>query len=567
MFKILAIFALLFLVPSAQAQAIDGPLSVPNNRFGIHIVDENDLDDAARLVNSTGGDWGYVKLVIREDDRKVEKWQQAFDKMRRLHLIPIVRLATRIENGRWIKPRVEDIDSWMDFLSSLNWVTENRYLILFNEPNHAKEWGDEINPEEYAYFAKEFSTRLKNRNVDFFILPAGLDASAPNSSQTLDEAEFIRRMYQADKQIFSYFDGWTSHSYPNPDFSASPFQSGRGSLKTYLWELGILANYGFYPDKIFITETGWAHNQERNNGYLSPTLVADYYKTAFSQSWNDSRIVAITPFLLNYQDELFGRFSWKKLNSKEFYPMFETVQILPKIKGKPKQRKIVKFDTFRIPETLVINSKYNLYLGLENLGQAIVGENDNWAIEYNGLDHFTIDSDGVPLIEPNNKSRLSLKLKTPSDFKKYNYSIRLLYKNEEVNAFKKSLTLIPPPSLAIFLKKWINKPAIGDNYRLLIYDENEILIYQKANLAVEGGFVEVTDLYGVIPDRPYRIVVLKDYYLPRQVKIVIGQVRTGIEVPILLPLDFSNDEVFNFSDLVAFFRNPITNLKRLLALD
>ena len=96
MLRILAIILLLVLISAVRAQAIYDPLSQPNNRFGIHIIDENDLQDAANLVNSSGGDWGYVKIVIREDDRNLEKWQAIFDRMRKMHLIPLVRLATKV---------------------------------------------------------------------------------------------------------------------------------------------------------------------------------------------------------------------------------------------------------------------------------------------------------------------------------------------------------------------------------------------------------------------------------------------------------------------------------------
>ena len=51
---LLFLIALLLARPAA---AISDPLSVPNNRFGIHIADLNDIPDVAPLVNSSGGDW------------------------------------------------------------------------------------------------------------------------------------------------------------------------------------------------------------------------------------------------------------------------------------------------------------------------------------------------------------------------------------------------------------------------------------------------------------------------------------------------------------------------------
>ncbi len=58
-----------------------------NNKIGIHLAipDENDMKKASELVNSNGGKWGYVTIVIPEDDRDKNKWQGVFDKMRELH--------------------------------------------------------------------------------------------------------------------------------------------------------------------------------------------------------------------------------------------------------------------------------------------------------------------------------------------------------------------------------------------------------------------------------------------------------------------------------------------------
>src|SRR3989344_3734166 len=118
------VLTIAFLFPK-NIIAIENPLATPNNQFGIHIHDENDLEDAAKLVNSTGGDWGYITLVIPKGDRNKDKWQRTFDKMRRLHLIPIVRLATQEQNGGWEKGKTDEIPGWANFLNELNWVVKN----------------------------------------------------------------------------------------------------------------------------------------------------------------------------------------------------------------------------------------------------------------------------------------------------------------------------------------------------------------------------------------------------------------------------------------------------------
>jgi len=57
---VLQFLAVNLLLP-LKVSAIENPIARPNNFFGIHILDENDLDDAAKLINSSGGDWGYAK--------------------------------------------------------------------------------------------------------------------------------------------------------------------------------------------------------------------------------------------------------------------------------------------------------------------------------------------------------------------------------------------------------------------------------------------------------------------------------------------------------------------------
>lgn len=337
------IIFLLFLVlpllrPLKAAYSIYNPLEIPNNKFGIHITDENDLLNAASLVNSSAGDWGYTTIVIRKDERNVDKWRKILSVMKQLHLIPIVRIATQLQGSVWQIPTAEEVDSWAKFLDSLNWPVKNRYVIIFNEPNHAKEWGGIINPVEYAKILKLYSEKLKIKSKDFFILQAGFDASAPNSLTTLDEELFIRNMINFDRYIFNHIDGWTSHSYPNPDFIGKVSGVGRGSLRTYIWELQLLQLLAVNRNlPVFITETGWPHQEGstlRNKYYASET-IGDFLQIAAEQVWSDRRIIAVTPFILNYQSFPFLHFSWQKPNSGEFYPHYDSYRLISKIKGEP----------------------------------------------------------------------------------------------------------------------------------------------------------------------------------------------------------------------------------------
>lgn len=255
-------------------------LSRPNNKFGIHLAQPHlsDLKKTAEMVNANGGDWGYVTLVIQDDDRNRQKWQEIFDLLREEHLIPIIRIATHPEGANWKRPVKEDAQSWVDFLDSLHWVIKNRYVILFNEPNHGTEWGGTVDAEDYAKVSLVFAQKLKTKNSDFFIILAGLDASAPSSLPVYESEEnFLRQIVDSSiKNIFDYIDGLSSHSYPNPGFSGSPWNSGRGTVQTYDWELNLLKSLGVQKNlPVFITETGWSASR------LSRETVASYLQNAY----------------------------------------------------------------------------------------------------------------------------------------------------------------------------------------------------------------------------------------------------------------------------------------------
>src|SRR5690349_16915411 len=107
---LVGILFLLFTFPSPlftqPALAVVDPLSVSNNKFGIHIISPtvDEVKPASELVNSTGGDWGYITVIIEDSERDHQKWQDFFDLLRQKHLIPLVRLATSPDGGNWKVP-------------------------------------------------------------------------------------------------------------------------------------------------------------------------------------------------------------------------------------------------------------------------------------------------------------------------------------------------------------------------------------------------------------------------------------------------------------------------------
>ncbi len=360
------ICSLLLFTFSTTIHAYD-PSTIKNNIYGISIVNHTDLKDASNLVNTGNGDWGYVTIVITENNRNKEVWQKFLDDCRKLHLIPIIRIATTFENDNWQIPRIENIDSWINFFNSLNWTIENRYIVIGNEPNHSKEWGGQLNPSEYAKYLKTFSERLHNASKDYFVLNAGFDQDAPNSKITMDEKKYIDEMVKSVPDVFNFIDGFASHSYPNPGFSGLKTASGRRSIKGYEWELGLIKR----DLPVFITETGWIRKNDNNSD------IVENLKYAFENVWSkDARIVAVTPFILNYQDKPFYEFSWKNKDGS-YFSIYDEIQNIQKIKGDPKQ-KISGEVIFNFLNPLMLrNSEQKGFTLVKNTGQAIWTQSDS----------------------------------------------------------------------------------------------------------------------------------------------------------------------------------------------
>ena len=427
-FYIFILIFLLFHFLVLPVHAYD-PLSVPNNIYGIGIINHTDLEDVSNLVNVNGGDWGYVTIVITEEDRNKEVWQKFLDDCRRLHLIPIVRVATKYEGGSWNVPKIEDIDSWVNFFNSLNWVTKNRYIIIGNEPNHSKEWGGAINPSEYAVYLKTFAERLHNANSEYFVMNAGFDQDAPNSRSTMDEKIYIEEMVKAVPNVFNFIDGWSSHSYPNPGFSGPTTAAGRRSIKGYEWELGLVQKSlirGMQDFPIFITETGWIQTSKNDQ-----EVVAKNMKYAFENVWTkDKRIVAVTPFLLNYTEEPFFDFSWKN-NDGSYFKIYSLIQEIQKTKGSPVQLISGEVVFNFLNPLMVRNTNQTGFSVIKNTGQAIWTQGESNVISESETE-IEISNTKFNQIEPFSSGLVTYTLKTPQENNVFNVRLGFYVRGERI---------------------------------------------------------------------------------------------------------------------------------------
>ena len=556
---LLAIFAFLilhsaFLIP---AQAIVDPLSVPNNKFGIHIISgtPDESSPSSSLVNSTGGDWGYITFLIESKDRNEGKWQEFFNDLRRRHLIPIVRLATKPNEGNWEKPYEGEETAWADFLDKLNWPIKNRYVVIYNEPNHGTEWNGTVDPKTYAQVLDKTITALKNKSKDFFVINAGLDASAPQLlPKYMDEAVFLRQMEEAVPGIFNKLDGWSSHSYPNPAFAGSPNGVGKGSVRTYIWETQLLRSLGLTKNlPIFITETGWKHAEGLSYDPSLPSAenVAQFYQQAFRGAWNSSNIVAITPFLLSYQESLFDHFSFKNLDKNGgWYPQFQALMDLPKNKGLPIQENKAQLVSGEVYSSLVAGQNYSINLSFKNIGQSIWNPSTSLRAIVGGSE-LGIQETRIPegiSIEPGGEYTLNIALKAPE---KGSFDIKLALFQAGRQFDTDPISFKTEVKLPVILKV-LSTLRLKDNpsgeYILKVSGVVGDLS-QKVTLGANGQSKDIEARY-LLPDYSFEFSLEKPFYSS---KTITQKVSPGVNT-----LDFGTLN----PDILSIILHPVTYLKQ-----
>lgn len=553
---------------STFAYAIVDPLSVPNNKFGIHVIQAtpDESSPAAELVNSNG-DWGYVTVLIESTDRNHDKWQEFFNDLRRRHLIPLVRLATQPEGSYWKRPYEKEEDAWADFLDNLIWPIKNRYVVIYNEPNHAKEWGNKVDANSYAKILDKVITALKNKNQDFFVLNAGFDASAPSKPPEIeDELFFMKQMEEAVPGIFKRLDGWVSHSYPNPGFVGSPDASGRGSVRTWLWELEQLRSLGVTASlPIFITETGWRHAEGITYDSRLPTAdaVAGFFQQAFSSAWNSKRIVAVTPFLLSYQENPFDHFSFKKITGEKqnekilgaeypgYYPMYQTIKDMVKITGDPVQENKAQLMKGEVYSSVVSGQSYVISLTFKNTGESIWNDpKGNFKqvklVVITGAKELGITSVEIPKeikVEPGQEYIFQVGLKAPQSG---TFKVVLNLTNGEKQFDSENLeftTMVKSPVILKIKGGLAWKEDFSGNYILSIKgatgQNSQNIILDKNGLSAE---IEARYL---LPDYSFDFILEKTFYKPSNLKQKLSAGINTLDFGVLQP------------DILSALLNPV----------
>jgi hypothetical protein len=369
------LFLFLFLITSLFFPK--NTLAQEKNIVGLHLTQPQDLQKSASLINSSGGDWGWVTITIRLDQLDFSSWQSFFNDCRQSHLVPLVRLATYLDQGVWAQPKKEHLDQFSSFLNQLNWPTQRQHIILFNEVNRADEWGGQVDPLSFSDLAIYARQAFKEKNDQFYLLSPGLDLAAPNQKDQYQKAfDYYRAMYEHNPDVFNSFDALSSHSYPNHGYVGTPADQGPSSILGYQHELVFLKKLGVNKEfPVFITETGWPHREgeSNENSYYTAKTTADFLIQALNIWQADPQIQAVTPFIYNYPYPPFDHFSWLDKEEK-LYPEYQVFTDFPKIKNEPEQVTSWQMEKYHLPLFALSDKTQEGSVVLKNTGQSIWGE-------------------------------------------------------------------------------------------------------------------------------------------------------------------------------------------------
>lgn len=295
---------------------VSGLLLLPRparaGQLGVHLLHPAEITEAIPVIkNDYNRDaWTFVTIPISltdvHDPDEWQKWQDCFDQARLAKINPILRLTTEYDRklGAWSIPTKNDILAFFDFFATLDWPdNQHRYLIVFNEPNQFAEWGGKNDPASYARTLQFTANWAHTEPFHYVVLPAGMDLAAANTNTTREAFSYLEAMVAAEPAVFETIDAWSSHSYPNPDFSSSPKATGKNSVCGFEFELAWLQAKTGRTLNVFITETGWK-DSAKTRRYLY-----EYYRYSAQYIWDNQRVIAVTPFVLKGDPGPFSAFT------------------------------------------------------------------------------------------------------------------------------------------------------------------------------------------------------------------------------------------------------------------
>jgi hypothetical protein len=319
--------------PSSEGDGSSSPQAAApsgNNIIGLNVARlrrDRYISAAANLVNANGGDWGYLTVVFTATERDSvsgeQLLQELLDRCYENHLQPIIRVATRYDEGAeiWSRPEPDDPERWRAFLEKGRWPVRQVWVIAGNEPNLGREWGGEVDSASYAEYLSHFIDVFADSDR-FKVVNGPLDASNTSEMPKMQDAyEFLGGMEEAVPGIFTRLSGWASNPYSVPNQGPDL----RYTHRAYEAELDAIGR----DMPVLITEAGHLNTGDDKE-------IAAFYEEAFRDWMADSRVVAVTPLFWHPDRGVYWMFDFDKNNKViDKSPTYDLIMRLPRGRGSP----------------------------------------------------------------------------------------------------------------------------------------------------------------------------------------------------------------------------------------
>ncbi len=269
------------LVFSSSAPVTGVPLgpqqrvATANLKLGIHTrltdeVEPRKIRRTLEMVREMGTPWivEYFPWSYLEPLPGIYDWTHAdmvVDHANRQGLTVIARLGLVPD---WARPKdsatsylpPDRYDDFGDFVHAFAEHFKGRvdYIIIWNEPNLALEWGfQSIDPEGYTQLLKIAYQQAKKADPEVKVLAGALapTLAPPGSEWGMDDLEYLRRMYAAGAG--DYFDILAVHAYGWVYPADDPPDPGVVNFRRTELVREVMLEHGDADKPIIITEGGW----------------------------------------------------------------------------------------------------------------------------------------------------------------------------------------------------------------------------------------------------------------------------------------------------------------------
>src|SRR5574341_144783 len=262
------ILAMLALVWDARGRAL--PL-------GIHTLRVDDLE--LQQIRDLGAQYVIQVFSWREIEPSPSEfhWEYTDWHLRAAEFYNLRVVARLDKTPRWAASNPSAfnalpgrVDDYADFAARVAARYRGRIAayIIWNEPNLAREWGDQIpDPNAYATLLKLAASRIRAADSNARIVSAGLAPTNEHNERAMDDRDYMRALYAAGAR--DAFDILAAHPYAftNPPDDPRGAHAGLNFLRILDLREIMVAN-GNAAKPIWITEFGYTTDPPADFEYL-----------------------------------------------------------------------------------------------------------------------------------------------------------------------------------------------------------------------------------------------------------------------------------------------------------